>query len=224
MKILVLRPLLLGLFLFLGKNSVLSQNTFTGKVVGVSDGDTVSVMLDGKAERIRLAGIDCPESHQDFGRVATKYVSERIFGAVVEVRWKNRDRYGRIIGDIHYGEGKWLNHELVEAGLAWHYKQYSKDARLAKAEVEARAAKRSLWSRTDAVAPWEFRRGGAVKGAGEGASVSTITEDKDGTIFITRTGKSFHAGRCRHLATSKIPIDRNEAEKKGYTPCGVCSP
>src|SRR5262245_38684438 len=132
---------------------------YTGRVVGVSDGDTLTVLRDGRTQvKIRLHGIDAPESKQDFGTQAKKLTSELSFGQVVTVRPHDRDRYGRTVADVVLSDGRLLNHELVRQGLAWHYVQYARnEGTLSKLEAEARAAKRGLWSQPHPVPPWEFR-------------------------------------------------------------------
>lgn len=99
--------------------------TFSGKVVGVTDGDTITVLHDGKAEKIRLHGIDCPEKDQPFGTKAKKFTSTLAFGQVVTVQAKDIDRYGRTIGIVILPDGRSLNNEIVKAGFAWWYKQYA---------------------------------------------------------------------------------------------------
>jgi len=132
---------------------------FAGKCVGVSDGDTISVMHDGRAEKIRLYGIDCPESAQPFGTKAKQFASAAVFGKNVKVYVTGTDRYKRTLGWVFEGK-QCLNRDLVGAGLAWHYNQYApKEAKLASLEVDARKAGRGLWSDCCAVAPWEWRRG-----------------------------------------------------------------
>src|SRR6476660_9225709 len=118
--------------------------SFTGKVVGVIDGDTVDVMHNGQAERIRLNGVDCPEKRQAFGSKAKLFTSEMVFGKEVTVQGYRLDRYGRTIGDVLLRDGTNLNRELVKAGLAWRYLKYSKDESLSVLEGEAREAKRGL--------------------------------------------------------------------------------
>ena len=137
-------------------------DTYTGKCVGVIDGDTISVMHSGKPVKIRLEGIDCPEMGQDFGTRAKQFTFMLVFGKDVEVREYYPDRYGRMVARILVG-GQDVSVELVKAGLAWHYKKYSSDPVLAEAEVEARRAKVGLWSMPGAVPPWEWRRGGVTK-------------------------------------------------------------
>ncbi len=130
---------------------------FEAKVVGVSDGDTITV-LDGTTRvRVRLNGIDCPERGQAFGARAKQLTSELAFGKTVTLRPLGKDRYGRVLGEVVLPDGRVLNEELVAAGMAWHYTRYSNDATLARLERRARAARVGVWSEGRPVAPWEFR-------------------------------------------------------------------
>lgn len=133
--------------------------TFTGKVTAIKDGDTIEVLHDGKAVKIRLAHIDTPEMGQPYASNAKQFASNFCFKKVVTVIQTDKpDRYGRLIAVVHL-DGKSLNSELVKAGLAWHFKKYSKDQTYADAEVEAKAQKIGLWSQPNPVAPWDWRDG-----------------------------------------------------------------
>jgi len=105
------------LFLLLISITVQGE-TFSGKVVGVKDGDTIVVMKDGAPVIIRLNGIDCPENGQDFGTKAKQATSELCFNKFVKVEVKELDRYGRTVATIILPDGKNLNEELVKSGLA----------------------------------------------------------------------------------------------------------
>lgn len=128
---------------------------FSGRVVGVADGDTITVLHNGFGERFRLTGIDCPEKRQPFGNRAKQFTSSLVFGKTVTVRGTGRDRYGRTLGVVFLPDGRNLNQELVKAGLAWWYRQYSKDETLAQLEQEARTARRGLWVDPNPIPPWE---------------------------------------------------------------------
>jgi len=132
---------------------------FTGKVVSIKDGDTFEILYDSIPERVRLAEIDCPEKSQAFGKNARQYASELCFGKTVTVTSDGkRDRYGRVVGTITTTDGTNVNEELVKAGLAWHYKHYSKSKTLDAIEQQAREQKVGLWADKDPVAPWEWRK------------------------------------------------------------------
>ncbi len=135
-----------------------------GRAVRIADGDTITI-LDGMNTqyRIRLQGIDAPESHQAFGTQAKKSLSEMIFGKDVTVEYEKTDRYGRIVGKILLDE-KDINLEQVKAGMAWHYKEYEREQTptdreiYARAETEARNARRGLWIDASPIEPSEFRK------------------------------------------------------------------
>lgn len=129
----------------------------TGKVVGIADGDTFTLLTDEKEQlRIRLHGIDCPEKNQDFGQAAKKYLSDLIYNKTVSVKKMDVDRYGRTIGLVTLSDTV-VNEKLLEAGLAWHYKRYDTNKEWASMEAKARELKLGLWSKPDAVAPWDYR-------------------------------------------------------------------
>ena len=132
---------------------------FSGKVVAVKDGDTLEVMKEGFAVRVRLYGIDCPEKGQAFGRRAKHFTSDLAFRKMIEVKERGTDRYGRTIGEVILNDGRSLNRELVRAGLAWWYRRYARtDVTLEALEREAREARIGLWSDANPVPPWEWRK------------------------------------------------------------------
>jgi micrococcal nuclease len=133
---------------------------WTGKVVGIADGDTIRVMHAGRVEKIRLYGVDAPERHQDFGTQARKFTAGMVYGRIVDVQEVDRDRYGRVVAWVS-SNGKSLNKELVRAGLAWWYRQYAKgEHELQALEAQARKEKIGIWSMPDPVPPWKFRKHG----------------------------------------------------------------
>lgn len=134
------------------------KSTVVGIVVGVTDGDTITVLKDKVQYKIRLAGIDCPEKNQDFGTKAKQFTSDLVFNKEVIVTIQTIDRYGRSIGFVTLRNGTVLNKELLKAGLAWHYVQYSKDKELQALEDKAREARIGLWVYDNPVPPWLFRK------------------------------------------------------------------
>jgi endonuclease YncB( thermonuclease family) len=190
---------------------------FTGKCVGVADGDTVTVLRDSIPVRIRLAGIDAPESHQDFGTKAKQHMSGLVFGKGVRVVEHEKDRYGRTVADIFVGD-VWANLDLVKAGLAWHYKAYSKDARLVAAEESARSAKTGLWSHPNPVPPWDFRRN-----AKSGGEKKAEADGTGRTVYITKNGTKHHRAGCKYLQGGGTAVDV-ETVKVTHQPCKVCRP
>ena len=132
-----------------------------GKVIGVLDGDTIDILYQGKALRIRLAHIDCPElrKKQPYGAAAKKFSSDLCFGKTVRILHRNElDRSNRLIGEVITPEGKNLNQELVKAGLAWHFIKYSSRADYSHLEAQARKNRIGLWKEVNPVAPWNWRK------------------------------------------------------------------
>jgi endonuclease YncB( thermonuclease family) len=132
----------------------------TGRVVGISDGDTLTLLSDRRRQiRVRLAGIDAPEAHQPYGSRARKVLAALVFRRRVTVVVVDTDRYGRTVGRVIAG-GTDVNAAMVRRGAAWVYRAYSHDPALLRLEAEARAARRGLWALPEAQRqpPWEWRR------------------------------------------------------------------
>lgn len=135
-----------------------AKSTVIGKVTAVKDGDTIEVLSNRTLYKVRLDGIDCPEKKQPWGTQAKSFVSNAAFGKKVRLVISSKDRYGRYLAFVYLPNGKNLNHELLKHGLAWHYKQYSKDKKMADMEAIARKNKTGLWSDKNPQAPWEYRK------------------------------------------------------------------
>jgi len=145
------------IFLLLG--SALEAAGYTGKVVGVQDGDTIEVLHNQRPERIRLSGIDCPEKGQAFGKRAKQATSELVFGKEVTLQTYGKDKYKRTIADVLLPDGTNVNRELVKDGWCWWYRKYAPgDTVLEGLENEARVAGRGLWAAPHPVPPWEWRK------------------------------------------------------------------
>lgn len=137
---------------------------FAGRVVGIQDGDTVTVLDAAKQQhRVRIAGIDAPEKAQAFGQSAKENLSRLAFGKQAEARCSKRDRYGREVCSI-YVEAHDVGLEQVRGGYAWWYREYAREQSVEDrkvyeaAESEARGARRGLWRDAAPVAPWDWRR------------------------------------------------------------------
>jgi micrococcal nuclease len=133
---------------------------WSGEVVGITDGDTITVLRDKEQVRIRLYGIDCSEGGQAFGKKAKQFTSKMVYRKVVEVHRMDTDRYGRTVALVSVGQ-QLLNKELVKAGLAWVYDRYCSEPICEgwkSFQLRARMDKRGLWSDPDRIPPWEFRR------------------------------------------------------------------
>lgn len=146
---------------------------FEGRVVKVLDGDTLEVLVGHEPVRVRIHGIDTPERGQPWADNARQALGKRVFGKPVRVNDVDRDRYGRIVGEV-YADGVCVGCELLREGNAWVYRRYTDDPVLYELEAQARAARRGLWSLPEAqrVPPWEWRQAERESGAAD-RSVAT---------------------------------------------------
>ena len=130
---------------------------FSGPVVSVHDGDTIQVRYLDKNVKIRLWGVDCPEVSpaQDCGQDARIFANEMVMGKTVRVEVHDRDKYGRVVGEVFVGD-KSLNAALVESGWAWAYRHYT--LKFAALEELAHARHIGLWAHPNPEPPWDFRR------------------------------------------------------------------
>lgn len=144
---------------------------FDAKVIGVADGDTLTVLHeDGRTKtplRVRLSGIDAPERKQAFGAVAREQLSRLAFGKVGHLDCRTADQYGRSVCLVRVDGGD-VGLRMIELGLAWHFKRYANTqpreeaASYAIAENAARASKWGLWrdvgTSAEPVPPWDWRK------------------------------------------------------------------
>jgi endonuclease YncB( thermonuclease family) len=206
-------------------------DSYTATVVGISDGDTITVLDDVKVQhKIRFAHIDCPESGQAFGSKAKQVLSEKIFGKLVSVTVTNVDHYKREISELRL-DGRHINLEMVAEGFAWHYKQYSKSKEFADAEVAAREGKVGLWVDKAPIPPWEFRKGppqnpkeavARVTEPPKGSSPNIVPPAKtgvQGTYWINDSSNSRHNARCKYFNNTKRGHFSELEEGKA---CGIC--
>lgn len=137
---------------------------FDGRVVGIQDGDTVTVLDGAKQQhRVRIAGIDAPEKAQAFGASAKENLSRLAFGRQADVQCSKRDRYGREVCSV-YVNARDVGLEQVRSGYAWWFREYAREQSpedrkiYSGAESEARAARRGLWQDAVPTAPWDWRK------------------------------------------------------------------
>lgn len=154
--------ILAALLLFL--SLPVAAATLEGRVVGVSDGDTITVLdRENVQHRVRLSAIDAPEKAQPFGNRSKEHLSKWVYNRSVLVEWNKRDRYGRIVGQV-FIDGRDAGLEQVRAGMAWWYRDYSKEQTpeglvlYEKTEQAAKEGKLGLWRDEAPIPPWEWRR------------------------------------------------------------------
>ncbi len=207
--------LLAGLLLAL----TVQADTLAGRVVGVHDGDTLTLLVAGNRQvKVRLAGIDAPELAQPFGQKSKQSLSELAFNRPATVAVSKIDDYGRSIGVVTVA-GVNVEAEQVRRGLAWVYRHYSDDAQLLALEAEAKAARRGLWAEANPMAPWDWRHGGKTGEASAARSEPTpIKSEFEGRCGAKRTcGEMTNCEEARFYLT-QCGLSRLDGDKDGV-PC-----
>jgi endonuclease YncB( thermonuclease family) len=204
---------------------------WTGKVTGVADGDTITVLHDGRSEKIRLHGIDTPERQQAYGNKAKALTNSMVRGRTVEVKPQTVDRYGRTVALV-YVDGQSLNELLIQNGYAWVYRKYCKDSFCSdwsRLEEQARNQRKGMWQDASIVPPWEWRHSGQTAAPLFASSDGKQSgEPSTGGVFHGNVSSmKFHAPGCKAYncknCTASFP-SREAALAAGYTPCKLCKP
>lgn len=127
------------------------------QVIGISDGDTMTLKVNSRPLKIRLANIDAPERKQPFGQKSKESLSEMCWGKDAQFETQSIDRYKRTVAIVTCGDYG-VNREQVRRGMAWVYTKYNKDPFYVKIQEVAKQKKRGLWSDATQIPPWEFRK------------------------------------------------------------------
>jgi endonuclease YncB( thermonuclease family) len=180
-----------------------------GRVVSIADGDTITVLTSDKKQiKTRLDSIDAPEKKMLFGNVAKKAFSDLVYNKQVILETHKTDRYKRKVA-IVWLDGKPVNLEMVNLGMAWVYRKYARDPAYYAAETVAKANKLGLWSQSDPQPPWEFRH----------PDITQAVPKSNLLLVSGTTNSSFTCGGKRYC---KQMISRDEANFY-LTQCGVKS-
>ncbi|MGB9867721.1 MAG: thermonuclease family protein [Bacillota bacterium] len=226
------------------QSSTQSLPLVEARVTRVVDGDTFYAELpDGSEEKVRLTGVDAPESSGDvdtYGKEASAYTARRLTGATVylEKDVQDRDKYGRLLAYVWLAKpadafesevrAKMFNAELLLEGYA-QVMTVPPNVKYADLFVrfqrEARNAGKGLWGlpASDANRRDGNRKESELSSTTLGSSHSGSTQE-DPIVYVTKSGTRYHRDGCRYLGASKIPIRLSEAKAEGYTPCSVCKP
>ena len=188
-----------------------------GKVVGISDGDTFTLLtVEDEQVKIRLAQIDAPESGQPYGSRSKQALSGLIYGKYVQVKLETTDRYGRIVGTPLVGDLD-VCQEMVRMGAAWAYREYLRDQGLLTLEAKAKAEKRGLWGQSEAqnTTPWEWRRSGAGNQSGR-CQIKGNINSKGDRIYHVPGSSSYGATRINEAKGERWFCNEAEARAAGW--------
>lgn len=195
----------------------------TARVERVDDGDTLRVVMNGRQVRVRIFGVDAPELDQPYGREALDVARRLLADRTVTVIERDTDPYDRLVASLSV-EGRDIGAELVRAGAAWHFTQFSDSAALAVAEREARAARRGLWADANPTPPWEYRGEQRANGTGRSARSSSraaAAGDYHGNV----SSRVFHARGCDQFDCPNCTAgfaSADDARAAGYRPHSAC--
>ena len=128
---------------------------FSGKVVSIHDGDTITILQNKQQIKVRLFGIDAPELKQPYGKKSKQFLANLIAGQIVEVEENGKDRYKRTIGIVYLGNTD-INAQMVANGYAWVYRKFLK--KYAPQESKAKSQRLGLWRDKEPIPPWEWRK------------------------------------------------------------------
>lgn len=231
---------LLACAIILGTFLPASAQTISGRVIKVSDGDTITLQSSAGKERVRLIGIDAPEKAQlPWGPKAKKFAESLALGKAgrIETDVQPRDKYGRLLGYLYVGN-RFVNLEMVRNGYAMLYTYPPNVAHtdeFVKAQKEAREKGLNIWDAKNGLSqtPYEFRHNGRKPDEKTGQTglraKSTPVLQTGGSIIVNRKSHKFHRADCR-FATGISEANRlgfasaAEAKAAGYIPCKVCNP
>ena len=207
-----------GLILLLLVTLTVQAGTLTGKVVGVHDADTLTLLVAGNQQvKVRLAGIDAPELAQPYGQQAKQALSALAFGKEARVESAGLDKYGRTLGTVFVGTVN-VNAALIEQGAAWVYRKYPHDPQFLTLEAQAQAEKRGLWAEANPIPPWDWRQGEKARKSTAQPATTTDSTNVAGRCGTKRTcGEMTSCEEARFYLT-QCGLSRLDGDQDG-TPC-----
>lgn len=210
-------------------------NHYTGKVMSITDGDTIDVALapSGMIQAVRLEGIDAPEHDQVFGAQSTQHLSEILSGKPVTLECENERSYGRLICKVLLPDGEDVDLDQLKAGMAWDYRQYQDEqtrtdrAAYSAAECTAMKAKVGLWSQPNPIQPQDFRHGTHSPLLLDANGCRTSSEPTSGPVVGNARSHIFEWPGCPYYSSiapdNRVPFPSPQAaEQAGYRPAHNC--
>lgn len=216
--------------------AVHADDTWSGRVVTVHDGDTVTVLTATARVKVRLRGIDSPEFGQHWASEARDFTASLVLNHIVIVESSGKDQYDRVLGDVRV-DGLDVNEAIVRKGMAWRYDFGGTNPRLVAAERAARAERVGLWADSSPIPPWQWRRThprpdehGTAASRGPNAEHGDRTPREDirdarGPFHGNTQSHLFHRPGCPHYNCKNCDeafLTVQSAEEAGYRPAGDC--
>ena len=196
-----------------------NEQAYVSRVI---DGDTF-VLSDN--QKVRLVGIDCPESNDPnkpveyFAEESKVFLESLIVGKDIKLEYgdERTDKYNRLLCYVWVDDTVLVNLEIIKQGYGMAYLRFPHklEKQFLDAEIAARYA---------AIGMWASPRSRLAEDKPPVEKIKTSESKESITVYITKTGSKYHRGTCRYLSKSKIPISKEEAIKRGYGPCKVCKP
>ena len=210
----------------ISSHAAYSDSSFTGKVVSVADGDTITVLTADKQQiKVRLSSVDTPEGGQAYGQKAKNFTSSMVFKKNVTIHPETTDKYGRTVAMV-YVDGKNLNEQIVANGYGWVYRYYCKGSYCddwLKLEETARDAQIGLWADNHPLPPWDWRQqqrnGNAGSSAVGGVNKLPVAGNSSGPFHGNIKSQVFHGPGCQHYNCKNCTMRFNsvsEAISAGY--------
>lgn len=198
------------------------------KVRIVIDGDTVVIGYKGTPTKVRMIGVDTPETvHpqkpvEEYGREASAFTKNLLLGESVYLRFdqEKKDKYGRLLAYLYRApDGLFVNLEIVRQGYGHAYTlfPFKHLETFRYYELRARDAEKGLWNKRPVSQKPTGRTSQKVEPKAE-----TQPTNLD-TVYATRSGRKYHRSGCRYLSKSQVPYTLEEAKAR-YSPCRVCKP
>ena len=201
-------------------------DTILGKCVGVTDADTISLLVDKSVYKIRLSGIDAPERGQEYGSKATQALASKVKGKQLTVDVAGYDKYRRMLGKLML-DGESVEFWLVRNGWAWQFVKYDQSEELRLAQKLAKDEGVGLWAGeahgSKPMPPWEYRDRkrtlSKIRRDRDAGGTATPTPAGTGSFWLNTGSGSRHNEGCKYYKNTKRgkPCGADEGRA-----CGIC--
>jgi endonuclease YncB( thermonuclease family) len=204
----------IAVVMVLFSTNIAFAESFTGICTGVSEGDIIVVKHNDKECLVRIDCIDAPEMTQEFGEAAKQFTTDLLFNKEVWIDVRRPDKNNRLMSKVKLRD-KDAALEIVKAGYAWYVDKFHKDREIEAAEKDAREKKTGLWSQSNPVAPWNYRRASSgivpIGTSPQEAAANTARKDMQPSVKVLKSRKyvantDFIRTEALVANTGKVPV------------------